>query len=430
MPRGDLRRGLHHRNGDSRSHEPRRHGFVLTDDEAFAVHELVRRRSSFHQSPSSNRTLAVMAAMRRIVRTLLRFWKGDSIDRRLERVGDVLVHDHSDRQFVRLVANERNVDVVRVAHTMRFLSARGSIRVQWAAIGAVLRNARRSGLLSGGMHSSHVAELARALVIAGALNKIFADPEQRPRALMVSGDFDLLRAVLGFVATRSSVPMGLVLHDYGSGWGPVAEPWMAAFEFRWVLAHDVSHAARLPTPPGVICLFPTVAVGRPRGLTDRLRVGIVVCAVVSTVETLSLASKIAMSPRVERVLVRRHPRSRGSGWSTTLPDGVEYADRDEDVVQFAHEVDVVIASETTARHRLMRAGVPCFWWGGFYRGTQFEIKLAPDPSGLSDDNEFSRVLGVTLSQWTDYQVSSRYNAMPVPHSSSVGQLLNDLGFGG
>ena len=307
---------------------------------------------------------------------------------------------------------------------MQFLFAEASWGAQVAALAAVARNARRAGLLATELHSDQAVLLARALVLSGAIHWAIKADALHPRAFVLSGDFDFTRLLLGFVATRSTAPVVLVLHDYGSRWPEATAPWISSIRYSWVIAHDARHVTGLIQRPGAVCLAPGSRSRRFRSRLTELTVGIVVDALVAPLATVELAAAVARSAEVERALIRLHPRARDADWPPLLPDHVEYADRHADIAQFADEIDVAITSATTARNILMRAGIPCYSWDGFYSGMPQAFTLSADTEAAPCESE---AFGVPLARLVGRAPSADDDGVAIEEMVDVSGLLRGLG---
>lgn len=402
-------------------------GLSLDDDEVAAIHALAAHRAAFVDGRSLNRVQVLAEAARMVLRALRGLWGGHFSATRLEQVADVLVHDHSDRQFMRLIANEFAVDVEVVGRPMSFSFARHRPALQVAVVATVLRNAHRAGLWRGTLHCEHVLSIVKAFCICGAVDWGLKSGAVRPRALVLSGDFDFARLLVGAVAARAAVPLAIVLHDYGRRWRAADAPWISALHFRWAVVHDVRHVVGLAAKPEAVCLIPAPRVERFHRVVGGLTVGIVVDAFVSPRATFDLAETVARSPRVHRVLIRLHPRTRADTWPMPTREDVAYADPRSDLGQFAGEIDLAITSATTAAYTLMRAGLQCLWWDGFYVGMQNAFEHDVESFSLDSATEESAAMGVRL--WR----LARHDGPPGAESSDpdsvvpVRELLRELG---
>lgn len=373
---------------------------LLGDEECAALHALSVDRSSqrFRAGDRPMRGTAILRVLLALSKELLALWRGGVLDKRLVRIGAALVHDHSDQQLARLLARRSGTERGdREPYRIQGSGISGKV----AATLALCRNARRTRILSRSLHPDVARVLAKALLVGGAAQTAFALGPDRPRALAISYDLNEVRLVLGFVAVRADVPILLILHDYGaSEWTRSGAPWIRALPYDCVLVHDAHHVAAMDPSPRSLCLFPSVAQRLPPTPEGGLVVGVLVDAFVNPRHTVLMAGDLALRRGVQRVLIRRHPRSAAADWMTDLPAGVAFADPGAGLDAFAGEVHVAVVSATTAMNQLIRSGVPCLFWDGFDldRPRDYPTQYLPQRLRRTPDAELSGVLGLRLDR--------------------------------
>ena len=348
----------------------RQYHFRLTETECAAVRALGAQRTEWASSGASRR--APPATFRRIVgtarlvrvagRDLRRVVAGRIVDNRLAQFGSVLVHDHSDRQFARLIARATGVGLRRV-EPLPTLTRGVPLTVAIAL--SLLSNARRIGLLDGSYGPEFVRTVARGLIVSTLELGRFHDSKTRPRALVLSGDVNATRLLLGFVARRAGVPIVLVLHDHDSHWDNGAE-WLPLLPAEWIVAHQVGHAAEFQPPPRRVCLFSDLSLEVPKRVDAVSTVGVVVSAFARPEHVMALAEMLVEDESVAHVKNRLHPRSRRTDWPEPPSVAISYADSEQDLESFASEIFAAVTDGTSAANRLARLRVPCLAWGGFY----------------------------------------------------------------
>lgn len=343
-----------------------RHCFTLSESECAAVRAFAAQRTAWasRSAPSARcrRTVAMTRLVRETVPLLRRVFAGQVVDRRLEQLGTVLLHDHSDRQFARLVARATGVGLRPVDPSP--ILTRGLLPTV-AVAASVLTNIRRIGLLDGRFDIDVVRTVVKGLIVVALEAGRFCDSQTRPRALVLSGDLNPARILLGFAAARAGVPIVLVLHDHGSHWD-VGSEWLALLPAEWIVAHQTDHAAGFEPSSTKVCLFSDLALEVPKRIDAASTVGVVVTAFARPELVMELAEMLLEDEAVARVKIRLHPRSRRADWPESPSDAVSYADPEQDLESFASEIFAAVTDGTSAANRLARLRVPCLAWGGFY----------------------------------------------------------------
>lgn len=96
---------------------------VLLPDDANsgALHALATARSfRLRAGDHPPRGIAILRVLGGVSKEVLTLWRGGILDKWLARIGEALVHNHSDRPFSRLLARELGTEL---SHRVPFRSA-------------------------------------------------------------------------------------------------------------------------------------------------------------------------------------------------------------------------------------------------------------------------------------------------------------------
>ena len=284
---------------------------------------------------------------------------------RLRKIDSVYIHDHSDRQFERQIL--RNEFAAFPIHVRRHSSVRAVV----GALKCVFRRRSRLSAISDGRPRTVIATLD-GLRAFGECEKLIDSRNNRPSAVVLSGDMNPTRLALALMAARHEVPIVLILHDHDSHWR-FGNKWLSAFPVQCAVIHDVSNVSDWSIRPSSLCVLPfDEPVAKELGhLESGMVAGVVVDARVNPDQCLKLASELLALSGVNHVLLRPHPKPKLRHWPRDLPERVAYVSSDVGVESLASQIDFAVASGTSAVHVLQRRAVPCFSWTSFYEGSRY-----------------------------------------------------------
>lgn len=355
----------------------------LKPEESAAFLALAKEQSTWRELLDTSRPAPVSWPWSRrvgaILRVAIRTARGGVADNRLEWIGAALVHDHSDRQFARLVAE---VDG-GVLEDRRLWRSRDSSRLIAArALLFLLLNAHGVGLFSRAIHPTAARGMAKGLVLLAVLEREYRRYGSTAGAIVLSFDFSPIRLALMIHAIRSGIPVTAVMHHYLRDWDGVRE-WHRIGRFDYVLCYEIDNALRILPPPSAVCILPAERLAFNPENDASLVAGIVVDNYVNPDATLELASQIANESSVAKVSIRRHPGAKSDAWPSPRHSRVTYSDSQMNLASFARSVDFVVGSQTTAMVSLQTWGMPCLSWSEFYRGMPIDFGVAEGLTAFS-----------------------------------------------
>ena len=368
----------------------------LQPEESAAFLALAKKQSTLRQLLVSERSDPIYLKRSRrltaILRLAIRAARGCIVDNRLEWIGGALVHDHSDRQFARLVAE---VDGGGLEDRRLWRSRDTGIRPAARVFLSILLNAHGVQLFSPRICHKAAEGMAKGLVVLALLQNEYRRYGPNMKSIVVSFDFSPTRLALFVHGKRSGISIAGILHHYAADWDEV-RVWHRVASFDYILCHRIEHAERIQPPPSAVCLLTNDYVFAGDWRTDSLTAGIVVDNFVSPEATIELARRIADEAAVTKVVIRRHPGAKMTIWPPPDHPEVAYAETEEGLNEFADRVDFVVGSRTTAMFNLRAWGVPCLSWSYFYRGKPYDFGemdgLAPLGQDLAEGLSSAREL--------------------------------------
>lgn len=266
----------------------------------------------------------------------------------------LLIADHKDKAIHEMlrsrVTHWQEVPPFRVARGLRFAAARTALLMVWENADELAGELRRNRSIR-----PYVAlmQLAGAFAGAAALIEFGKENPRSWQRTILSGDESVMRIFLYEVSRQQGHPV----YCYLAGrHGPKS----ASLDYDALFTPSLDAVPAFTTVPRTIVLaeFPS----RQRSIEDvsQLEVGLVTDNYVSEPAWAKTIEELCAHPRIERVHVRLHPRSKLRLPRHHGPCRVKQSARSQPLQEFAEAVDFAITSGTSTAWILRGLGVPCF----------------------------------------------------------------------